>query len=115
MGETRYILRHRALGSFRKFGAFQFRCLSRLWFIPELASRATRGRCYGHNFLRFLPIFDKKLAFFSKTIVMIKILHNLALSQKRQFFAFFSGENIFKIISPVPDWANFPPMGDCLV
>jgi hypothetical protein len=35
----------------------------------------SRGRCYDHNFLRF----GKKLAFFSKTNVMIKILHNLAL------------------------------------
>jgi hypothetical protein len=39
------------------------------------------GQCYDHNFLRFSPIFCKKLAFFSKTNVMIKIL-----SQKRQFF-----------------------------
>jgi hypothetical protein len=38
-----------------------------------------RGRCYDHNFLRFSTIFGKKLAFFSKTNVMIKILHNLAL------------------------------------
>jgi hypothetical protein len=37
------------------------------------------GRCYDHNFLRFLAIFCKKLAFFSKTNVMIKILYNLAL------------------------------------
>jgi hypothetical protein len=34
---------------------------------------------YDHNFLRFLTIFGEKLAFFSKTNVMIKILHNLAL------------------------------------
>jgi hypothetical protein len=34
------------------------------------------GRCYDHNFLRFSV---KKMAFFSKTKVMIKILHNLAL------------------------------------
>jgi hypothetical protein len=37
------------------------------------------GRCYDHNFRRFSTIFRKKLAFFSKTNVMIKILHNLAL------------------------------------
>jgi hypothetical protein len=52
------------------------------------------GRCYDHNFLRFLPIF-------SKTNAMIKFLHNLhgfVLSQKRQFF----GENIFKIITSDP-------------
>jgi hypothetical protein len=46
-----------------------------------------RGRCYDHNFQRFLPIFGKKLAFFSKTNVMIKFLQKLAvcsLSKKRQ-------------------------------
>jgi hypothetical protein len=32
-----------------------------------------RGRCYDHTYLRFSPIFGKKLAFFSKTIVMIQI------------------------------------------
>jgi hypothetical protein len=39
----------------------------------------TWGRCYDHNFLRFLTIFCEKMAFLSKTNVMIKILHNLAL------------------------------------
>jgi hypothetical protein len=35
---------------------------------------------------------------------MIKILHNLSfvLSKKRQCFAEFFGENILKIITPVP-------------
>jgi hypothetical protein len=42
-------------------------------------SAKNRGRCYDHNFRRFLTIFGKKLAFFLKTNVMIKILHNLAL------------------------------------
>jgi hypothetical protein len=37
------------------------------------------GRCYDHKFLRISPIFGEKMAFFSKTNVMIKILHNLAL------------------------------------
>jgi hypothetical protein len=41
--------------------------------------KVTRGRCYDHNFLRFLMIFGEKMAFVSKTNVMIKILHNLAL------------------------------------
>jgi hypothetical protein len=43
-----------------------------------------------------LTIFGEKIGVFSKTNVMIKILHNLAfaLSQKRQFFAEFFGENI---------------------
>jgi hypothetical protein len=44
------------------------------------------------------------MAFFSKTNVMITFLHNLDLflSQKHQFFAYFLGENIFKIITSVP-------------
>jgi hypothetical protein len=37
------------------------------------------GRCYDHNFLRFSTIFGENLAFFSKTYVMIKILHNFTL------------------------------------
>jgi hypothetical protein len=61
----------------------------------------SRGRCYEHNFLRFLPIFGKKLASFSKTNVIIKILHNLALFgvKNANFFAIVFGENIFKIIT----------------
>jgi hypothetical protein len=46
----------------------------------------------------------KKLAFYSKTNVMIKILHNLALFgvKNANFFAEIFGENIFKIITSVP-------------
>jgi hypothetical protein len=70
--------------------------------------RVTRGRCYEHNFLRFSTIFGKKLAFFSKTNVMIKILHDLALFwvKNANIYAKFFGENIFKIITSVPDWAR---------
>jgi hypothetical protein len=51
---------------------------------------------------QFSAIFDKfsakKLAFFSKTNVVIKILHNLPLFWVKNaiFFAEFFGENIFK-------------------
>jgi hypothetical protein len=47
----------------------------------------------------------KKLAFYSKTNVMIKILHNLALfwAKNANFFAKFFGENILKIITSIPD------------
>jgi hypothetical protein len=57
---------------------------------------STWGRCYDHNFLRFSTIFGKKMAFFSKTNVMIKILHNLALFRVKNanFFAEIFGENI---------------------
>jgi hypothetical protein len=51
-------------------------------------SRVTRGRCYDHNFLRFLPIFGEKIGVFLKNQCYD---HNFAsfsfvLSQKRQFF-----------------------------
>jgi hypothetical protein len=57
-----------------------------------------RGRCCDHNFLRFLPIFGEKMAFFSKTNVMIKFLHNIALFwvKKRQFFRNFFRRKYFK-------------------
>jgi hypothetical protein len=44
----------------------------------------------------FCQILAKKLVFFSKNNVMIKILHNLALFgvKKANFFAEFFGENI---------------------
>jgi hypothetical protein len=44
------------------------------------------------------------LMFFSKTNVMIKILHNLALPwvKNAKFFAEIFGENIFKITTSVP-------------
>jgi hypothetical protein len=47
--------------------------------LGEAKIRPIWDRCYDHNFLRFLPIFGEKMAFFSKTNVMIKIWHNLAL------------------------------------
>jgi hypothetical protein len=45
-------------------------------------------------FCDFRQFLAKKLAFFSKTNVMIKILHNFIFvsSRKRQFFAEFFGE-----------------------
>jgi hypothetical protein len=62
------------------------------------------GRCYDHNFLRYLPIFGEKIAFFSKTNVMIQFLHNLALFFRQifrqifgQIFRQFFSAKIFKI------------------
>jgi hypothetical protein len=56
-------------------------------------------------FCDFRQFSAKKLAFFSKTNVVIKILHNFALFgvKNANFFAEFFGENIFKIITSVPD------------
>jgi hypothetical protein len=51
----------------------------------------------------FCQFSAKKLAFFSKTNVMIKILHNLALfGVKNAIFCNFIGENILKIKTTVP-------------
>jgi hypothetical protein len=54
----------------------------------------TCGRCYDHNFLRFLPIFCEKMAFFSKNNVSIEFLHNLALFgvKNANFLPVFFGE-----------------------
>jgi hypothetical protein len=55
-------------------------------------------------FRNFCQFSGKKLAFFSKTNAMIKIFHNLALFRvKNANFSQFFGENIFKIITSVPD------------
>jgi hypothetical protein len=54
-------------------------------------------------FCDFSQFLAKKLAFFSKTNVMIIFSKfSFVLSQKRQFFANFFGENILKIITSVP-------------
>jgi hypothetical protein len=57
----------------------------------------------------------KQLAFFSKTNVMIKFLQKLAVvwAKIANILAKFFGENIFKIITSVPDWMNFDPLDDC--
>jgi hypothetical protein len=62
-------------------------------------------------FCDFRQFSAKKIAFISKTNVVIKFLH-LALSQKRLFFAEFFGENIQKIITSVPEtFLNFMLFG----
>jgi hypothetical protein len=55
-------------------------------------------------FCDFRQFSAKKLAFFSKTNVMIKISHILDLFwvKNSNYFAKFFGENIFKIITSVP-------------
>jgi hypothetical protein len=57
-------------------------------------------------FCDFCQFSAKKLAFFSRTNVMIKILHNLALFwvKNANFFAKIFSENILKILTSVPDW-----------
>jgi hypothetical protein len=60
------------------------------------------GRCYDHNFLRFFPIFGEKIGVFLKYQCYDQIILKFVLSQKRQFFAKFFGENILKIITSVP-------------
>jgi hypothetical protein len=61
--------------------------------------KLTRGRCYNHNFLWFLPIFGGKIGVFLKNQCYDTIFtqYSLVLSKKRQFF----GENILKIKTSV--------------
>jgi hypothetical protein len=61
-------------------------------------------RCYNHNFLRFSTFSAKKMAVFSKTSIMNKFLHNLALFwvENTCFFHRFFYENTFKIMTSVP-------------
>jgi hypothetical protein len=87
-------------------GRRRIRVCIRWWCLdsgsaPARTWIAIRGRWYDHN---FLPFSAKKWAFFSKTNVMIKVLHNLALFwvKNANFFAEFLGENIWKIITSVP-------------
>jgi hypothetical protein len=64
-------------------------------------------------FCDFRQFLANKIGVFLKTqcyMYVIKVLHNLhsyVLSQKRIFFAEFFGENIYKIITSVPDQQNF--------
>jgi hypothetical protein len=64
----------------------------------------TRGRCYDQNLLRFSA---KNFRFSSKTNIMIKFGHNLALfrqNERWQFFLQFLLAEIFlKIITSVPE------------
>jgi hypothetical protein len=60
------------------------------------------------SYCDFRQFSAKQLAFFSKTNVMIKILHNLAcFESKMHFFAEFFGENIKKIITSVPGLPDY--------
>jgi hypothetical protein len=59
------------------------------------------GRCYDHSFLRFLPIFGEKMAFFYKTNVMIIFFAKTISSLRKK-----NGENILKIITSVPACVN---------
>jgi hypothetical protein len=75
-------------GSFIHEAVLVSSALSQQLFLFRAVARVTRGRCYDHNFLRFLKIFGEKIGVFLKNQFMIKILPNLALFwvKKRQFF-----------------------------
>jgi hypothetical protein len=64
-------------------------------------------------FCDFRPFSAKNIAFFSKTNVMIIFLQKLevAWAKNANIFAKFFGENIVKIITSVPDWANVCHLG----
>jgi hypothetical protein len=56
--------------------------------------RVTRGRCYDHNFLRFLTISGEKIGVFitNQCYDQNFAYFSFVLSQKRQFFADFFGD-----------------------
>jgi hypothetical protein len=59
------------------------------------------------NFLRFLPIFCEKMAFISKTNVMIKFLQKLAVlrAKKRQYFSRNFSAKIFFLNHDIGPWS----------
>jgi hypothetical protein len=80
-----------------------------------LGDSVTGGRCYDHNFLRFLPIFGgKQLAFFLNTDVMIIFFFKIWLcfeSKTPIFLLNFSAKIFLKIITSVSDWTKFRILG----
>jgi hypothetical protein len=66
--------------------------------IKKIGGSLTRGRCYDHNFLRFLTIFGEKIGVFLKNQCYDQLFSKFSfvLCQKRHFFADFFGENISK-------------------
>jgi hypothetical protein len=64
-------------------------------------------------FCDFSQFSAKKLAFFLNTNVMINLFSKFSfvLSQKRQFFAKFFGENILKNHNIGPRLGEFSPVG----
>jgi hypothetical protein len=72
--------------------------------LVQLTLNVTRGRCYDHNFQRFLPIFGENIAIFLENQRDYHFLPELAvLCLKTLIFRQFFGENILKIITSVPD------------
>jgi hypothetical protein len=73
----------------------------------SLACRVKRGRCYDHNFERFLPIFGEKIGIFLKNHRCDHIFAKVAAvcAKNAKIFAKIFGENIFKITTSVPDSA----------
>jgi hypothetical protein len=68
------------------------------WRFCQKSFRLGRGRCYDHNFLRFLPLFGaKKFAFFSKTNGMIEFFckNLLQFEQKTPIFSLNISAKIF--------------------
>jgi hypothetical protein len=77
---------------------------------PLTAGSWPGGRCYDHNFLRFLPNFGEKMAFFLKTNVMVQMFQKLKplWTKNANFFANFFRKNIFLN-------HNIGPWGRCYV
>jgi hypothetical protein len=74
--------------------------------LPTAKMSKIWGRCYDHNFLRFLTIFCKKFGVFLKNQCYDQNFaqFSFVLSQKRQFFRRNCRRKYFKkIITSVPD------------
>jgi hypothetical protein len=83
-----------------KFGVFlKHQCSDQIYAKGYIFGRffynIIWGRCYDHNFLRFLPFLVKNLAFFLNTNVMIKFLQKLAIvwAKTPMFLLIFSAKN----------------------
>jgi hypothetical protein len=99
------------LGISFQMGSWRMRlsCLTGLvnstsrWRSPP---RVSRGRCYDHNFLRFLTYFLQKMAFFSRTNVLINFFQTLALFRVKNanIFADFFWQKYFFNHNIGPRW-----------
>jgi hypothetical protein len=80
-----------------------------------LAVRPSRGRCYDHNFLRFLPIFCEKIGVFLKNRCYDQnfAYFSFVLSQKRQFFRLIFRRKYFKNLNIGP-WSQISEYGPCI-
>jgi hypothetical protein len=64
----------KVLSEHRVSGQFRFTRAPSVRAVSTSLQRLTWGRCYEHNFLRFLPIFGEKIGFFLKKKQILQTL-----------------------------------------